>query len=105
MRRVFSILIIVAGVSGLFAGTASAHVRVVDPPGVGEPAGGWVGSPADGIPGVGEGLVLGGADGQTTLSPSHAGGLNTACLALRAGGQAAVDIFGPPTPAGCNHGS
>lgn len=91
MKRLVTVLVIVMAVLGAFAGTAAAHIRVVDAPGNPDP--GWVGSPAEGIPGQGEGLVQGGPTGTTTLSPAHAGGLNTACEAIRAQGKAAVDIY------------
>jgi hypothetical protein len=88
---------------GLMVGPASAHVLVVSPPGADEPHVGWVGGGE--LPGQGEGLVPGGPTGESMLAPAHAKGLNSACEALRAHGNAAVQIFGPPTPAGCPHGT
>lgn len=90
-------------VIALSGAAASAHVLEVDPPGNGEPRSGWVGGPA--LPGQGKGLIPGGPGGQIMQSPAHGGGLNTACEALRSNGRSAVDIFGPPSPAGCAHGT
>lgn len=81
---------------------ASAHILVVDPPGAGDPAGGWVGGPA--LPGQGQGLIPGGPGGDHLQSPAHAKGLNTACHVQRTNDSSAVDIFGPGGP-GCPHGS
>lgn len=89
----------------LLAGPAAAHVIVVSPPGGGTGHQGWVGSPAEGIPGQGNGLVLGGPTGETVLSPAHVKGLVTACESIRGQGRAAANIFGPPSPAGCPHGT
>lgn len=105
MRRIIVVLSVAVAAVVMLAVPASAHVIVVDAPGGGDGHVGWVGSPAEGIPGQGQGLILGGPTGETVLSPSHAKGLNTACEAIRAQGRAAVDIFGPPTPAGCPHGT
>jgi hypothetical protein len=89
---------------GLMAGPAAAHILVVTPPGADGPANvGWVGGGE--LPGQGKGLVPGGPTGSYLQSPAHAKGLNSACEALRSNGQAAVDIFGPPSPAGCAHGT
>jgi hypothetical protein len=89
---------------GLMAGPAAAHVLVVTPPGADEPVHeGWTGGGA--LPGQGEGLVPGGPGGIYLQSPAHEKGLNSACEALRSNGKAAVDMFGPPTPAGCAHGT
>lgn len=101
MRRIIGFAIGVLALAAMFAFPASAHVQVNDH-GHGS---GWVGSPAEGIPGKGKALVPGGPTGQTTLSPAHVKGLNTACEALKAHGNAAVQIFGPPSPAGCSHGT
>lgn len=101
MRRVIGFVIALLALAAMFAFPASAHVQVNNH-GKGS---GWVGSPAEGIPGQGNGLILGGPTGETTLSPAHAKGLNTACEALKANGNTAVQIFGPPTPAGCPHGT
>jgi len=87
----------------LTAAPASAHILVVDPPGSDEVKTVWVGGGA--LPGQGKGLVPGGPGGTIMQSPAHNKGLNTACEAIRAAGVAAVDIFGPPTPAGCAHGT
>ena len=103
-RALVSAVICAAAVVSLSV-PAGAHVIVVDTPGEGAGHSGWAGSPAAGIPGQGEGLVLGGHTGETVLSPAHVKGLVSACEAIRAHGQAAVDIFGPPTPAGCPHGT
>lgn len=102
MRRALLGLAVVIITSVGLAVPASAHVLVVDPPG-GETKVGWVGAGA--LPGKGQGLVPGGPTGSYLQTPAHAKGLNNACEALRANGQAAVDIFGPPTPAGCAHGT
>lgn len=88
-------LVVLAGMSmtlGLLAGPASAHVITVRDGDVDthrgapfEASGPWVGGHASAAP--------------------HMGGLNTACHALRATGVAAVDIWGPPGPGGCEHGT
>jgi hypothetical protein len=85
------------------AGPAGAHNLVVDPPGDSEPKSGWVGGPA--LPGQGQGLIPGGPGGEVLLAPAHGGGLNQACTAMRAQGRAAADIYGPPGPGGCPHGT
>jgi hypothetical protein len=85
------------------ASPAAAHVQVVDPPGKDDAKVGWVGGPA--LPGHGQGLIPGGPTGEVLLTPAHAGGLIQACEAIRSQGQAAVDIWGPPGPGGCAHGT
>jgi hypothetical protein len=102
MRRMMTLLAGIVLVLAMMAAPAAAHVLVVDPPGKGEPTGGWVGGPA--LPGQGKGLIPGGPAGDYLQSPSHGKGLNTACHALRAHGRSAVDIFGPGGP-GCPHGA
>lgn len=101
MRRAIGFVIAVLALAVWFAFPANAHVQVNNH---GHGAG-WVGSPADGIPGQGKALVQGGPTGETTLSPAHVKGLNRACEALMANGNDAVMIFGPPSPAGCPHGT
>jgi len=94
-------------VLGMIAGPAAAHVLVVSPPGGGQgpedvrAGGGPLPESAQG-----EGLIPAGPNGMFGLqSPAHGKGLNTACESLRANGNGVVDIFGPPTPAGCPHGT
>ncbi len=102
LKRATVALGIVIVTTAAMAAPAGAHVLVVDPPG-GETKVVWVG--AGELPGKGQGLVPGGPTGSYLQSPAHAKGLNAACEALRANGSAVVDIFGPPTPAGCAHGT
>jgi hypothetical protein len=103
MTKLATAVATIVAVLALLAGPAAAHERVVDPPGNAEPKVGWVGGPA--IPGNGEGLIPGGPGGEVLLTPAHAKGLNQACEAVRAQGRAAADIYGPPTPGGCPHGT
>lgn len=105
MKRAIGFIVAAFVALAMLAVPAGAHVIVVDTPGEGTGHAGWVGSPAAGIPGQGGVLVLGGPTGETVLSPAHVHGLVNACEAIRAQGRAAVDIFGPPTPAGCPHGT
>jgi hypothetical protein len=104
MKRITIMLAAMLFAIGLMAAPASAHVLVVDSAGNGHD-GVWVGGPV-GVPGQGQGLVLGGPDGQQTMPPSHVKGLNSACDAIRekGNGKAAADIWGPPHPNTCNHG-
>ena len=96
---------------GPLAVGASAHFIEVNPPGNSGPKGGWVGGPVP-VPGKGQGLVLGGPDGQQMMTPAHNKGLNQACESLRANGNGVVDIYGPPPhevlppgfTSGCAHG-
>lgn len=92
-------------VLGMIAGPAAAHILVVNPPpeGHGPSMKAQVGGGQ--LPGIGKGLIPGGPTGSYLQSPAHGGGLNTACESLRANGNEVVDIFGPPTPAGCPHGT
>jgi hypothetical protein len=105
VRRSFVLLGALVLALAMLAGPAAAHVLVVDPPGQEEAKGGWVGSPALPEAAQGKGLMPGGPAGAYLQSPSHGKGLNTACEALRANDRSAVDIFGPPTRAGCPHGT
>jgi hypothetical protein len=102
MKKVFGFCVTACAALVVSAVPASAHVLVVEPPG-GDVKVGWVGGGP--LPGQGKGLVPGGPTGSYLQSPAHAKGLNQACESIRANGQAAVDIFGPPTPAGCPHGT
>jgi hypothetical protein len=102
IRRAAVGLAVAVAVTGGIAAPASAHILVVNPPG-GETKVNWVGGGA--LPGQGQGLVPGGPTGSYLQSPAHAKGLNQACESIRSNGQAAADIFGPPTPAGCPHGT
>lgn len=103
--RRLGVVVVGAGLAlGVLSGAASAHVIVVTPPGAEAPVHvGWAGGGE--LPGHGHGLVPGGPTGSYLQAPAHEGGLVTACESLRASGAAAVDIFGPPTPAGCAHGT
>ena len=107
MRRIIRRLVPLAA-AGMLAGAmvmpASAHVLVVSPQGEGEGTVQWVGGPV-GLDANGKGLVLGGPTGDQLMPPSHVKGLNNACETIRANGNGVVDIFGPPTPAGCEHGT
>lgn len=102
MRRMITLVAGTVLVLALMAAPATAHILVVDPPGAGQPAGGWVGGPA--LSGQGKGLIPGGPEDAYLQSPSHVKGLNTACYALREHGRSTVDIFGPGGP-GCPHGA
>lgn len=102
IRRTLVAFAVVTVTGAALAAPAGAHILVVDPPGDDEKVV-WVG--AGELPGKGQGLVPGGPTGSYLQSPSHAKGLNSACEALRANGRAAADIFGPPSPAGCPHGT
>lgn len=101
------------------AAPASAHYLDIKPPG-GEPKTQWVGGPTLNQA-KGKGLIPGGPTGEDLLSPAHGKGLNSACAALRANGNAAASIYGPPgqgvidfligegvlpegTTQGCGHG-
>ena len=111
MARVAALTAAMFASVSLFAGAASAHYIEVDPAGDGDGTTGWVGGPV-GVPGQGEGLVMGGPDGDEPMPPSHVKGLNAACEALRANGNGVVDIYGPPShdvlppgfTSGCAHG-
>lgn len=115
MKRTIAVLATVAALMAALAVPASAHVLVVTPPNADEPVSthrggphqpikgllgdvGWVGGGS--LPGQGRGLLTGGPLG--TLAAAHGKGLNTAC---EANGSSVVAIYGPPTPAGCHHGS
>jgi hypothetical protein len=95
---VIALLVVTVGAS-----PAAGHVLVVDPPGAADTKVGWVGGPA--LPGQGQGLIPGGPGGEVMLTPAHGGGLNQACASIRSQGNAAADIFGPPGPGGCPHGT
>ena len=106
IKRASIIAIAGAATLALSGAPASAHVIIIDPPGSEEePKVGWVGGGPLPDEAAGEGLVPGGLTGDYLQPPSHTKGLNSACEALRANGRSAVDIFGPPTPAGCPHGT
>ena len=94
-------------VLGVIAGPAAAHILVIDPPGNGQgPAEGvWVGGGPLPESAEGGGLIAGGPSGAFEQPPAHGKGLNTACESLRANAKEVVDIFGPPTPDGCPHGT
>lgn len=86
------------------ASTSSAHYIHIETPS-GQTQHGWAGS--EDIPGQGQGLIPGGPTGEATLSPSHDGGLVTACEAIRANGNGVIDIHGPAAPGvetTCRHG-
>lgn len=92
-----------AAALALSSAPATAHVVIIDPPGQ-DPKEGCVGGPA--LPGKGQGLIPGGPPNAPIMqSPAHGKGLNTACETIRAHGNGVVDIFGPPTQAGCAHGT
>jgi hypothetical protein len=113
MRRTALTLAAAAALMLALAAPAAAHVLVVTPPNADEPVSthrggpfeeikamgdvGWVGGGP--LPGQGQGLISSPAG---TLSPAHAKGLNTAC---EQNGSSVVAIFGPPSPAGCPHGT
>jgi hypothetical protein len=104
MKRILAIAAgaaVVAG--GIGAMPAAAHYVSVSPPSGTSVDEKWAGSPF--LPGAGKGLIAGGPGGAYLISPSHALGLNTACNTIRSNGKAAVDIYGPPSPAGCAHGT
>ena len=107
MRRIIRRLVPLVA-AGMLAGAmvmpASAHILVVDPQGEGDGTVQWVGGPV-GLDANGKGLVYGGPDGDELMPPSHEKGLNNACEAQRANGKSAASIFGPPSPAGCEHGT
>ena len=115
MRMRCGLLAGVVATTALLAGTAgpaAAHVIVVSPPNGntvathgGAPLGAWVGGPPLPASAAGAGLIAGGPGGDWTLTPAHDAGLNSACEAQRAGGRSAASIFGPPSPAGCPHGT
>lgn len=92
---------------GMIAGPAAAHILVVEPPGGGQgPEDVRAGGGPLPAAAKGQGLIGAGPGGIFGLqSPAHDGGLNTACESLRANGNGVVDIFGPPTPDGCPHGT
>ncbi len=94
-------------VLGMIAGPAAAHILVVEPPGGGQgPEDVRAGGGPLPAAAKGQGLIGAGPGGIFGLqSPAHDGGLNTACESLRANGNGVVDIFGPPTPDGCPHGT
>jgi hypothetical protein len=106
--------LVVATVLVAFPAAANAHCMEVTPAGgdavvecnvfTGDFGAGWAGSPL--FPGdhPGQGLVPGGPGGIFKMSPSHDGGLITACEALRDSGNQSVSIVGPGGP-GCPHGS
>jgi hypothetical protein len=101
MQRTVVVLAAVAALMFALAAPAAAHVLVVTPPGAEDPVHvGWVGGGA--LPGKGAGLIPGGPGGIYIQSPAHAKGLNTAC---ESSGSDVAAIFGPPTPAGCPHGT
>lgn len=89
------------------ADTAEAHIRVVTPPSGVEVEPGWVGplqayfaledqsAALDNVPDI--------ERFEDALFSAHSRGLNAACEANESNDT--VDIFGPPTPAGCPHGT
>lgn len=89
MKRITTLAVGVLMVLAMMAGPASAHILVVQDGEVqthrAERFGGfaWVG-------GNGQG---------------HFEGLDVACEKQRDHGNSAVDIYGPPTDAGCPHGT
>ena len=91
LRVVLVLVLVLALVSPAFA-----HVRSV--------GGGsnWTGSPPLPAAAQGNGLVYSFGAG-SNISPSHFGGLNTACESLRSNPSVA-DMWGPPHPTTCQHG-
>lgn len=108
MRRSITLLTVVLSMMAMMALPAAAHVLVVDSPGGdGDPKVGWVGGGELPEAAEGNGLIPGGPTGAYLQSPSHDGGLVTACERLRAHGNGVVDIFGPNAPGEpptCRHG-
>ena len=104
IKRASIITIAGAATLALSGAPASAHLIIVDPPGSEEKVG-WVGGGPLPEAANGKGLIIGGPSGEYLQPPSHGKGLNTACAALRANGNGVVNIFGPPSPAGCAHGT
>lgn len=116
MRRTFLILAAMSLWLLLPIAPAAAHVITVEHPDTGEQlsthrspqfdwsndalGGGWVGGPV-GLPGQGQGLVLGGPNHDLLMAPSHTGGLNTSCESLE-DNPSVVDIRGPGPS--CPHG-
>ena len=116
VTRTVMLLIAAALLLALMVAPAAAHTLKVHHPNSGEQiqthrsaqfdwsnqglGGGWVGGPV-GLPGQGEGLVLGGPGGDAPMTPSHVGGLNTSCESLETNPSVA-DIRGPGPS--CPHG-
>lgn len=101
-RRMVALLGATLLALSMLAGPAAAHILEVDPPGQEDPIWVWVGGPTLPEQAQGQGLV---PNPFGLQPPSHTTGLNTACHTLREHGHSVVDIFGPPTPAGCPHGT
>jgi hypothetical protein len=102
-RNLIRVIAVVAALA-LMAAPAAAHVLVVDPPGNDKVVEGWVGGPILPIEAQGAGLFDAPpfAPGHKQ-SAGHSNGLNNACHATA--DNSTVAIFGPPTPAGCEHGT
>lgn len=109
MRRTVTLATVALSMLAMMAAPASAHILVVDSPGGNGDPKVVSGIGGGALPGEaqGEGLIPGGPGGLYLQTPSHDGGLVTACENLRAHGNGVVDIFGPNRPGGdltCRHG-
>lgn len=107
MRRVTRVVVVLLAF-GLVASPAAAHNLEVSPPGNADKhVERWIGGP----PGVvlpdhaqGDGLFPGPPFAPDNKQPAaHGNGLNTACASTST--NPVVTIYGPPTPAGCPHGT
>lgn len=105
-RNLIRVIAVVAALA-LMTAPAAAHVLVVDPPGNDKVHEKWVGGPPDAllpIQAQGEGLFPAPPFAPGFKQPAaHGKGLNNACHATAS--NSTVTIFGPPTPAGCEHGT
>lgn len=106
-RNLIRVIAVVAALA-LMAAPAAAHNLVVDPPGNDKVHERWIGGPILPAQAQGKGLFdappfpIAPADGLKQPA-AHAKGLNNACKATKS--NSTVTIFGPPTPAGCEHGT
>lgn len=100
MRRLITTVAAMLLALVILAGPASAHILVVDSPGGDTTV--WVGTNPEVLFETPAPFMT--PDPFTLFAP-HALGLNDACYAIREHGNGTVDIFGPPTPADCPHGT
>lgn len=104
MRRKLTRVVAVVVALGLMTAPAAAHVLVVSPPGNDKVMEKWVGGPILPEQAQGNGLFPAPPFLPGLKQPAgHGKGLVNACEATD--NNSVVLIFGPPTPAGCPHGT